>query len=1047
MSQSGDDIAIVGMACICPGAPDVGKFWQNIVSKVDAISDPPRSWGAESGSLTESIYCTRGGYLGDAVIQSLEKDGKSGPFDGGDPEGFLVARAARDAMIDAGYVERPVERAGASVILGRSSYLNRNLTAVVQHGLVVDQTVEITRQLHPELTEEELREIKARLEASLPAPDADQALDAISNTVAIRILNDLNLTGSGYVVDAGSASSLIAVKLGMQDLLSGKSDLAIVGGMHVPISPPTLLAFCNLRALSATARIRPFDKDADGMLLGEGVGTIVLKRRGDAERDGDRVYALIKGIGTASDSRTAGLTTPGVADSEAALRLAYETSGVSPRTVELIETNGTGTPCEDVAEIEALGRVFGSRVGQQPWCAVGSVKSMIGNLMPSAGIVGIIKTALALYHKVLPPTLNCSEPNPELEIEKTPFYINAEPRPWFHGKPDPRRAGVNTLAFGGVDTHAVLEEQEGAEGPGDNSYLHTWDSEIFIIEGESRSDLILAGERLQGFLSSGPEVELKDLAYTLNCPLRESTGCRLSIVATSLDELSKKLAFALQRLSDPECAKVQDRSGIFFFEETLYQEGSLAFLFPGEGSQYLNMLGDLCINFPEMRAIFDRIDQVFIEDNRESVLTEMLFPAGSNPGAADPQSEEDIFQMHFAVAAVLAADFALYTLLDRLEIRADAMTGHSSGELTALLASGAMPIEEKDDLVALGHDLIAIYGSMEENVPEAKLLTVGATDPAVVASILAQKNGEYYLAMDNCPHQVILCGIDEKISHIMKSLQGKGAICSLLQFSRPYHTPLFRAAREKFARFYSKRKVAAPHTTLYSCATAEPFPRDPDGIRDTATDQWARAVRFRETVEAMHDSGVRLFVEVGPRGNLTSFVSDILKDRQHLAVPSNLPRSTGILQLHHLIGLLAAHGVPMRLDYLYRHRAPRKVSLDGVKDQSVTAAEERDRVELSMELPRLRVAEQGRARPAAPGPCASPSICESRPVKQDPVAREASRDGKAPASQPASSDSGATEEVDADRRTRLMKRYFQTMEQFIDIQKEVLDAYRSEKRQ
>ena len=234
-----------------------------------------------------------------------------------------------------------------------------------------------------------------------------------------------------------------------------------MGGVHASTPAPILMVFCQLNALSRKGQIRPFDKDADGTLLGEGLGMIVLKRQQEAERDGDRIYALIKGIRTASDGRALGLLAPRIEGEELALRRAYEAVGIPPRTVGLIEAHGTATPVGDVTEIQALSRVFGPRDGESPWCAVGSVKSMISHLIPAAGIAGLIKSTLALYHKVLPPTLNCDEPNPKLELDKTPFYINTETRPWIHGASTPRRAGVNAFGFGGINAHAILEEYTG----------------------------------------------------------------------------------------------------------------------------------------------------------------------------------------------------------------------------------------------------------------------------------------------------------------------------------------------------------------------------------------------------------------------------------------------------------------------------------------------------------------------------------------------------------------------------------------------------------
>ena len=277
-------------------------------------------------------------------------------------------------------------------------------------------------------------------------------------------------------------------------------------------------------------------------------------------------------------------------------------------------------------EIDALKRVFGDRPRSVPSCAVGSVKSMIGHLLGAAGIAGLIKTALAIYHKVLPPTLNCSEPNPQLEFDRTPFYINTDVRPWIHYSQEiPRRAGVNAFGFGGINAHAVLEEYNGGIETAAGSYQHHWETEVFILQGDSRNGLMDRGRRLQEYLSTAPDVELKDLAYTVNTPFDDSPY-RLAIVASSLQDLAKKLANALKRLAETHCKQIKARDGIYFFDEPLNRRGKLAFLFPGEGSQYINMLSDLCIHFPEVRQCFDRMDCIFSGHARGYLLSDFIFP-------------------------------------------------------------------------------------------------------------------------------------------------------------------------------------------------------------------------------------------------------------------------------------------------------------------------------------------------------------------------------------------------------------------------------------
>jgi acyl transferase domain-containing protein len=461
------DVAIIGMACTYAGAPDLRTFWDNILAGVDAVSDPPPGWDPEFETALhdgeDPIYCRRGGFLGPlARFDPLRYAVMPHAAEGGEPDQFHALRLAHEAVEDAGYRDRPFDRSRTEVILGHGTFLNRGTVTALQHGQIVDQTVRVLRELHPEYAAEELLELKRALRSSLPPFNADTAPGLVPNMVCGRIANRLDFMGANYAIDAACASSLIAIDRAVRDLQTGACDMVLTGGVHASTPSIIVLGFCLLGALSRRREIRPFDRRADGTILGEGLGLLVLKRREDAERDGDRIYAVIRGVGTSSDGRAMGLLAPRLEGEELALRRAYGSADVDPRTVELIEAHGTGTPVGDRTEIEALRRLRGPRAGGAPTCAIGSVKSMISHTMEAAGAAAVIKTALALHHKVLPPTLHCDEPNPALELDTTDLYVNTETRPWIHGGRTPRRAGVSAFGFGGINAHVILEEHGAA---------------------------------------------------------------------------------------------------------------------------------------------------------------------------------------------------------------------------------------------------------------------------------------------------------------------------------------------------------------------------------------------------------------------------------------------------------------------------------------------------------------------------------------------------------------------------------------------------------
>jgi acyl transferase domain-containing protein len=451
------------MAGVFPGAEDVQTFWENIVTRTDCIQDAPEDWEGTAfydpdSRANDRIYCKRGGFLKDLTFRPADYGVMPRSIDGADPDHFIGLAVATQALADAGYAEGHLASDRTQVIVGRGTYINRAFTNQLQHCFVLDQTVRLLKELHPEYEETQLHEIKAHLKASLAPFNSEVAPGLVPNVMTGRIANRLNLMGANFTVDAACASSLVSVELAVQALRTGKCDLALAGGANLATAAPTYMLFCQLEALSRSGRIRPFDQEADGTLLGEGFGMLVLKRLEDAKRDDRRIYALIKSVGTASDGRGLSVLAPRVEGEELAIRRAYEEARVSPETIGLVEAHGTATLVGDATEIEALRRVFGSRQGPATRCALGTVKSMIGHLIPAAGIAGLIKAALALYHKVLPPTLHCEHPHPKLGLERTPFYINTETRPWIHGRPLPRRAAVNAFGFGGINAHAILEE-------------------------------------------------------------------------------------------------------------------------------------------------------------------------------------------------------------------------------------------------------------------------------------------------------------------------------------------------------------------------------------------------------------------------------------------------------------------------------------------------------------------------------------------------------------------------------------------------------------
>lgn len=1057
------EVAIIGMACIFPKAPDLQTFWQNIVSKVDGIDEPPEGSFINkvydpASTANNRIFCKRGGYVKELPpFKPADFGIMPVALDGAEPEHFIALQVAYEALVDAGFPDKPFNRERTGVILGRGTFVNRAYISVLQHVLVVDQTIEILKELHPEHSQAELESIRDRLKANLPPFSPDTAPGLPHSVMAGIIANRLDLKGPAMVLDAACASCLLALEIGLRDLLTGKCDVSVVGGVQISTEAPIHMLFTQLGAISRLPHLRPFDRQADGTMLGEGVGMIVLKRKEDAIREGHRIYALVKGVGVSSDGKGKGLLAPQVEGEELALRRAYEAAGVSPDSIGLIEAHGTALPLGDVTEIEALRRVFGERDGGPPRVALGTVKSMIGHLIPAAGIAGIIKTALSLYHKILPPTLHVEEPNPRLEIDKTPFYLNTETRPWIQGSAEiPRRAGVNAFGFGGINTHAIMEEYA---DPADEAvfYHRTWENELILIDGASRQELIDRCETALEFLAHQSEAELVDIAYTLNQRL-ENKPYRLAIVSESWENLTQKLNHAINKLKDSGRSRIKERSGIYFFENALARQGKMAFLFPGEGSQYINMLLDLCQHFPEVRNCFDLLDRAFVNHPQNYLPSQVIFPPTTQDSSA---AEAKIWEIDGAVDAVITADRALFRLLSLLGISPQGIVGHSSGELMALEAAGAIALRDDEDLVRFIKDGNRMLRGLKagEEIPEGVLLAVGGVDRQAIDAAMETASDFLVLAMENCPHQFVLCGTKTSIAEAKARFVEQGAICQVLPFTRAYHTDRFEPMLKPLREFFQQATVIPPAIPLYSCMTAGPFPSEPDGIRRLGELQWARPVRFRETIEAMYAEGFRIFVEVGPRGNLVSFVNDILKGKDFLAVATNLHHRPGITQLHHALGLLAAHGVDMDLGILYQRRSPCRLDDNGALKPKHTLG-----IQLSRELPMLSLGKTDfpvsrdrggapRKTPPAP-PDLRPALGSGKVVPLPERPRPDALPEKPPVE---AADTGPVPEAQAQVQLRtapetttlhhppeaqaVMQEYLATMADFLETQEQVMLAY------
>jgi acyl transferase domain-containing protein/phosphopantetheinyl transferase (holo-ACP synthase) len=806
MSTPAPGTAIVGMGALFPGAPDLDAYLHNLTAGVDAIGDvPPSRWDPihydPSSTAPDRFYCRRGGFVdGVASFDPLRFGIMPVAARGAEPDQLLALEVAARALDDAGYGPgRSVPGATTGVLLGRGGYLSQGMARLDQRVRTAQQLVDALAAAAPGLDAATLDAARAAFLAELGPFGPDTAIGLVPNLAASRIANRLDLQGPAYTIDAACASALVAVDQACQLLETGRADLMLAGGVHLCHDPTFWSVFSQLGALSRAQRIRPFDRRADGLLIGEGVGVVVLKRAADAERDGDRIYAVVRGTGLASDGREASLMTPRVEGQLLALERAWRAAGLEPSTVGLVEAHGTATPAGDAAELTTLARFFGPADARAPRAGLGSVKSMIGHAMPAAGAAGLIKAALAVHHGLLLPTLHCEEPS-EL-VAATRFRPIQGVEPWEAG-PNPRRAAVNAFGFGGIDAHVVLEEHgRGSRAGG---------ARLGAAPGAGRA--APAAPTMLRAAASTPAELLAALAS--GAPSAEGGPCRLAMVSPSPERLTR--ARAIVERGQPW----RGRDGIWFSPRGLEDDGGrVALLFPGVDASFQ-----------------PRVDDV-IERFRWPLPIET--------------EGRDLERVGLGIVAV---NRLMHHVLGRLGVVPEAMAGHSIGEWSAMIASEMIPADAIDPLLAT-----LVPGTLE--VPGVVFAAAGTSAERVAAAIDGLP--EIAVSHDNCPHQVLLCGREESVDAALARVVAGGALGQKLPFRSGFHSPLFEGFVAPHRERLGRIPLAPPKVPLWSATTAAPYPAGLDDVRRLAVEHLVRPVRFRELVLALYAEGFRVFVQAG----------------------------------------------------------------------------------------------------------------------------------------------------------------------------------------
>src|SRR5579871_6805934 len=869
-----EGVAIIGMAGRFPGAHSVAEFWKNQLNGVEAIShftvDEMEIPNAATAASNPN-YVRAHSVLEDADLFDPEFFGIY-PREAElmDPQHRLFLESCWVALEDGGY--DPFVYAGSIGVFGGTSHATYFLSQLCTNPAFI-------------------RKFTGGYQIENFAEMMGNQLDFLATRVSYK----LNLRGPAFGLVSGCSTSLVAVSQACQSLLTYQSDMALAGGVSITFPQKRGYIYQEGGMGSADGHCRTFDANAQGTVFGSGVGVVLLKRVEDAVRDGDQIYAVIRGFALNNDgSAKVGYTAPSVEGQARVIALAQETAGVDPDTIGYLEAHGTGTPLGDPIELAAAAQAFRARSTRKRFCAIGTVKTNIGHLDVAAGVTGLIHATHVVRHGEFPPTLNFTTPNPKFDLENSPFYVNANRTKW-HSDGKPRRAGVSAFGVGGTNAHVILEQ-----APDRRSAPSTKPAQLLVVSARSEVALNQATENLAEHLRSSKDLNLADAAWTLQVGRRNFT-CRRSVVAGSAEE-------AVVALTQRDRNKVQTRL-------RLIEKPVISFLFPGQGSQHANLAREIYNSESVFRSAVDRCAEILLPLLGADLRT-LLYP----PDGVSAEAKRRVTDTIIAQPAIFTIEYALAQLWMSWGIRPQAMLGHSIGEFVAACLAGVFSLED-----ALR--LVATRGRLMQDLPAGGMLSVRLPEDEVRARL----NGKLSLAALNSPALCVVAGPFDALDSFEKKLNADGAVCRRLVTSHAFHSAMMDPILEPFTECVKQISLHGPTIPYISSVTGTWI------TNEQATDPqyWARhfrqPVQFSKGAMELRKNPAAVLLEVGPGNVLTQLA------RQHagfsaeqLIVPSLSDGHSGegdATSLMNALGSLWTAGVQPRWTELHKGEQRQRISL------------------------------------------------------------------------------------------------------------------------
>lgn len=870
-----EPIAIVGVAGRFPGAGgDVLRFGDLLQQGTDLITEvPPERWDIDAlydadPEKPGKMYCRYGSFLKNVELfdprffnitprEALNMD----------PQQRMLLEIAWEALESAGIAPASMRGSRTGVFVGVTS-------------------TEYARVLAASWTAEDLD----------PYFLSGNALNAIAGRVAFTF--DFN--GPAASIDTACSSSLTTVHEACLALRAGDIDAALAGGVNLTLLPEATLATCKTRMLSADGSCKTFDAAADGYVRGEGAGLVLLKRLSDALADGDRILAVIRASSVNQDGGSSGLTVPNGVAQQALIRETLAAAGLQPGDVQYVEAHGSGTALGDPIELGALGAIFGKGRDKQNALWVGAVKTNVGHLEAAAGITGLIKVLLALRAGRIPPHLHFKQPTPHVNWHELNVRVPAEAVPWPR-KDRPRIAGVSSFGFSGTNAHVIL-----ADGPDGAPAESAWRRPRHLLTVSARNPAALDAQvkAYADHLEANPKLDFADVCFTAGVGRNHFTE-RLALQAATIDEAADQL----RRLAAGETV-----DGVARGTCAEHDAPSIAFLFTGQGAQYVGMARELYATQPVFRAALDRCDEILRAHLDRPLLS--IVHAKDEAGAAL------LNQTGYTQPALFAIEYALAELWKSWGVMPAWVMGHSVGEYAAACVAGVFSLED-------GLKLIAARGRLMQQLPEGGGMVALLTDAAKAVAAIAGLEDKVSVAAFNGPKQVVISGDRAALEGVVARCEKDGVPVRWLQVSHAFHSPLMDPMLEEFGRVCAEITYSAPKVAIISNVTGQPAG---DEIRTAA--YWREHVRkpvaFAQSIDALVAAGARLFLEIGPKPVLTGMARQFVADADAVwlaSLPDPRQKRTDWEQMLSTLSELYVRGTSVDFKGFDRDYARRKTDL------------------------------------------------------------------------------------------------------------------------